>query len=83
MSKKFKQQSSKQLTLIKFTKEYEDTKIFSWATTDLSRKHCDSLSYCLPLPIFSLLIHHFSDFHCLHQFFNFNSQDMHYKFCVC
>ena len=34
------------------------------------------------LTMFSLLIHHFSDFHCLHQFFNFNFKDMHYKFCV-
>ena len=46
--KKFKQQSSKQLTLIKFTKEYEHTKIFSWATISLSRKNCDSQSYFLP-----------------------------------
>ena len=48
MLKKFKQQSLKQLTLIKFTKEYENTKIFSWATINLSRKNCDSLSYFLP-----------------------------------
>ena len=43
----FKQQSSKQLTLIKFTKEYEDTNIFSWATIRLSRKNGDSVSYFL------------------------------------
>ena len=45
---KFKQQSSKQIKLIKFTKEFEDTKIFSWVTIVLSRKSRDSLSYFLP-----------------------------------
>ena len=34
------------------------------------------------LTIFSLLIRHFSDFHCLHKFFNFNFKDMHYTFCI-
>ena len=42
--KKFKQQSSKQLTLIKFAKEYEDIKIFSWTAIGLSRKNlCQSI----------------------------------------
>ena len=43
--KKFKQQFLKQLTLIKFTKEYEDTKIISWVTF---YHNCDSLCYFLP-----------------------------------
>ena len=74
--KKFKQQSSKQLTLIKFTKEYKYTKIFSWVSVFLEKTVTVYLTF-YHLKIFNLLIHDFSDFHCLHKFFNFSFKDMH------
>ena len=70
--KKFEQKSSKQLPLIKFTKKYEYTKIFSCAIIGLSRKNCylkKNLTF-YRLTIFFLLIHHFFDFHGLQEFFN-------------